>query len=267
MKWCISVLTRGYPENASYSTLIKRNVAIHRHAYSHLAPLQLPDVVVFHEGNISGDQQAYIQSHTPDMPLVFKSVEAEFRGAAGKMESKWCRATPLSDSFSIGYKHMCRFWFGTFFKYLEPYDYICRIDEDCFLREKTRCLYQCIKSTSANYISACQMTWSDDPAVTMGIEALAKSEGFAGTISPPLPYTNFFIVDAKFYRASAEFQKWVRAVEESNGIYVNRWGDLPLWGMVLSCGIGSWCVDKRVIYDHDSHGLRLNDDGCDVARY
>ena len=65
MRNAIIALTRGYPQNKSlYDTLIKRNESIYNHINKHR---NVPaDMILFHEGNISSDDQSYINSHYPD---------------------------------------------------------------------------------------------------------------------------------------------------------------------------------------------------------
>ena len=78
------------------------------------------------------EQQEYIQSKTPNLPIIFTTVS--FYDNKNTNESL-CPPTELSNGFSNGYKNMCYFWSIDFLKYLEKYEYIIRIDEDCILEK------------------------------------------------------------------------------------------------------------------------------------
>jgi hypothetical protein len=63
-KIAIAVLTRGYNDLESYNKLIARNVLIHdkltiNSKFDY-------DVVIFHEGNITEEHQAYISNNRLD---------------------------------------------------------------------------------------------------------------------------------------------------------------------------------------------------------
>ena len=71
-KNCICVLTKGYKNEKDYNMLIKRNKYILENVYT---ICNYPDIIIFHEGNITNTQQDYIQKQTPDLPLKFIIVK------------------------------------------------------------------------------------------------------------------------------------------------------------------------------------------------
>lgn len=87
--------------------------------------LNYPDILIFHEGNITLEQQNYIQSKTPKLPLKFIIVEFDYNRFNNIKEKTW--------EGNKGYKLMCDFWIDKFFKYTNSYKYLLRIDEDCFI--------------------------------------------------------------------------------------------------------------------------------------
>ena len=49
-------------------------------------------------------------------------------------------------------------------------------------------------------------------------------------------------------------------IYESNCIFSNRWGDLPIWGYILSYLVDKkhYIEDKSISYYHGSHNKKIN---------
>jgi len=257
-------LIRGYADAEKYATLIERNRAIAAVLYSQ-APGDL-DILLFHEGNIGAEQQRHIQSQTPELPLRFVDVSAEFNPSLVRTASQHCQSTHTSQRFPVGYKHMCRFWFHAFFKYTESYRFVLRIDEDCVLQHFDYAgLKGRLDSKELAYITPYWSTDSGD--VTMGLAKLATTFAAEKQLQvaawPCLsknPYTNVFFMDASVVRSLPHFQNFIDKVEATGCIYVNRWGDLPLWGVVLWCLLPTRLAAQspRIGYFHGSHKKLIN---------
>ena len=64
MKNAIVVLTKGYKKLKFYHKLITRNISIYNHIFiQHKINFNEYDIIIFHEGNITNEQQIYIQSY------------------------------------------------------------------------------------------------------------------------------------------------------------------------------------------------------------
>jgi len=70
MKTAVFCLTRGYQNPAMYSRLITRNMSIQKLIGT------FPDLVLFHEGNISPGHRQFIETKTPAMK--FKWIQVPF---------------------------------------------------------------------------------------------------------------------------------------------------------------------------------------------
>ena len=57
---CIAVLTKGYKNNNDYKKLIDRNQHIYKNCYK---ILNYPDILIFHEGNITLSQPLANTTH------------------------------------------------------------------------------------------------------------------------------------------------------------------------------------------------------------
>ena len=74
------------------------------------------------------------------------------------------------------------------------------------------------------------------------------------------PYTNFMVMNIEFFKNNTVVKKILKEIEESHGIYSNRWGDLPIWGMILSTLIDEthYFENKNISYFHASHNKTIN---------
>ena len=176
-------------------------------------------------------------------------VSAEFAPCDAQATSEYCSRTELSEAKPDGYKRMCRLWYSGVWKYLKRYDYILRFDEDNLLvhghwPEDIRHFgtVKCVHQDAADVtLGLTKFFWNSDRR---------EHEKF-------YPYTNVMFVNVQWVLSDINLQYMFRAVERSNCICINRWGDLPLWGETLA-RLG---VRPRVLhnwsYVHASHGDNL----------
>lgn len=257
MKKCIAVLTRGHENMEGYEELIKRNQCIDKH----LVDKDGTDLLFFHEGNIHASQQEYIMSKTPHLRIRFVNVKEGNHAFRKEKEKVRIRA---GSCFSMGYRHMCSFWFIDFWCLVKDYDVMLRIDEDCLIEFSCDWAMQELGHTFL--LAGAEV--SDEPHVVMGLNESTLQ--FVGTeirnrsFHPrhPItgPYTNVFGINLKQIRRHLLLRKYIRHVEKSNRIYSHRWGDLPLWGEVVHYLLPphSLRIDKRIVYYHGSHSRKTN---------
>jgi hypothetical protein len=253
MRSCIAVLTRGYSDISGYDLLIKRNLAIQMNLCN-----KSIDILIFHEGNITGEHQSHIIDKTPCLEIHFINVN---NGLAFKSHKSEIEFDPGTSLFGIGYRHMCSFWFVDFWNFVKNYDYLLRIDEDCFVNCNIDEIF--LKLTDHLFITGTY--FNDEQFVTRGLNdfSLQFMNHYANCEFKPRlpsgPYTNLFGISLKI-RNNDLFQKYVNEVDISNKIYERRWGDLPLWGEVIEYifGQGTILVDKTIKYYHESHNLQVN---------
>jgi hypothetical protein len=219
------------------------------------------DVIIYHEGNITLEQQNYIQMNSPRLPLIFKKIE--FINNNNK-NNCLCPPTNLSNSFTMGYKNMCYFWSIDFLKYLENYEYIIRIDEDCELLRIPTNIIEIYKNNNTVFSSGFYQG-EDDADVTVGLKSLFQYFIDNNNIKPyknkiECPYTNFMVVNINYFNNNKTIQKVLTLIKESNCIFSNRWGDLPIWGYILSYLVheSMYITDKSIMYLHGSHKKKIN---------
>jgi hypothetical protein len=268
-KTAIVTLTRGYSNKEYYKSLIIRN----KHILDNIVSKSDNDfdVIIYHEGNISNDDQFYISSQTPGLNLKFISVKSSSIGSAfddrkNIINNELCPPTPQSNAFPLGYKHMCHFWSIDFMNFLKDYKYIIRIDEDCFVTKFNTQFLDKMESDEI-YFASPNFQDQDDWFVIVGLEKLWNEFIVENNINPikkfdeiKCPYTNFMIVNMDFLNKNTIILKMLDKIDKSHGIYSNRWGDLPIWGMILSTLVDEkyYTETKEISYFHGSHNKMIN---------
>jgi hypothetical protein len=264
-------LTRGYPlrKLRSYRTLILRNKAIRRHFSAKVSPEYDTVHRIFHEGNIPFFHQALIRLASLPLRLEFVNVKEFFEDFARKSRSPVtanCPETPLSARFSVGYKTMCAFWVNGFLKYTADFDVVFRIDEDCeVLAGDFRDVVEKLLNKDVDY-AVPYLQGPDNPDVTRGLAEFAEiwHSEHPETTPPSVainPYTNIFALRLDAVRSNGNILSFLHAVSETGCISRNRWGDLPVWGALLSLYKNDLRLAVRpdIHYRHGSHGTIIRD--------
>lgn len=268
-KNAVVVLTRGYNDFRKYKFLIKRNISI----AINLKDKKNTDILIFHEGNIILEHQNLIKRNTPLLNIIFINVKE--KGDAFSNEKSKIPIYKPTQVYEIGYRHMCSFWFVDFWNYVEEYDKIIRVDEDCIIQFDIMETFELL-----NDKVACYGTWvKDDEYVVCGLRNFTleflknNSIEIKNSITPEYidtyvgnwnsnisgPYTNVVCLNLKLLRENEILKKYISKIKSSNCIYIYRWGDLPLWGEVLNYLYDSseHLKTKKIKYTHDSNGINL----------
>ena len=251
-KCAICVLTRGYVEKEKYDSLLKRNECIS----NQLKTNEIIPIIIIHEGNITNEQQDYIKEASPTLNIIFHSIDFDKERENVKVDNE-------TKGFKMGYRHMCSFWFEHMFAYkeFEPYDYILRIDEDCQMKTNIENIFDHIYKSETNY-AVCANTDIDHAKVTRNMNkttlSFMKNE-YLKAKSPGGPMTQMIGFNMKMLRKEKMLHDYIEHVHETKMIYINRWGDLPLWGEVFHYILpGKLKVDKSIKYYHGSHNKHVN---------
>ena len=271
-KNAIVLLTKGYNNLSMYNRLIARNNLIYEKIISKIDTEYIKniDIIIFHEGNINDSDKEYIQNGTPKIILNFINIKETFPKTAfddkkNIINYELCPPTKLSNSFSLGYKHMCHFWSIDFLEYLKDYKYIMRIDEDCLLDKFDINIFNIMQEKNLVYISPFFQK-QDNSDVIIGLDKLLNNFINLNNIIPyknfsdiNCPYTNLMIIDIEYFNNHIITKKFLEYVEFSNGIYSNRWGDLPIWGVILSIFIDPNLYSNYIdiSYIHDVHRINM----------
>lgn len=169
------------------------------------------------------------------------------------------------DCFSIGYRHMCRFFSGIIFQHpaLKEYDYYWRLDTDSFLLDKINYdVFQFMQERDLEY--GYIDIFKDEPA-SKGLWDTTKKYIEDNNIKPKFLhkfmsngvwdrsyyYTNFEISKLDFWR-SDEFISFFNYLDRSGGIYKYRWGDHVIHLLAVSMFVSEDHVHKfsDIAYQH-----------------
>jgi len=244
----ILCLTKGYKGRRGYKKLIKRTLSIFKQNWAHNY-----DHIIFHEGNITIDDQQYIKDNLTSNADYIKFISIAHMFQQGKLLTKYarnklCRRNFTSNRYSYGYKTMCYFWFVGFLRYCQSYSNILRIDEDCFLEPNQEDPAISVK----NAVFASPFTQGmDNSNLIIGMKKLFTSFIGKSVNKWVSPYTNVMWINIK-WASQPIIQKIQKTVVDSNCIFINRWGDLPLWGITLHI-LGKKIYPLRLDYYHESH--------------
>lgn len=258
----IAVLTRGYNNIHQYNMLIQRNLYISKY----LNNIKQTDILIFHEGNINEVHQNYIKSKTPNLNIIFICI-LEFAFDKSKRNIKFYEPTKM---FTLNYRHMCSFWFVDFWKYVEKYEKIIRIDEDCNIFFNLDIVFYLL-----NYKAAIFGNWvMDEDKVTYGLNnfmmMFLKNNNLVQRMKqrkPSGPYTNVIGFNMNILRQNKLLNDYVNEIKASNNIYIYRWGDLSLWGEALSYFFppNFYLKLNKIKYYHGSHNQHV-ENGSNVNK-
>jgi hypothetical protein len=257
MTKCIAVLNRGYTDEKDYYNLIKRNI----HISNNLKDKSI-DILIFHEGNILENHQIFISNKTPELKIKFIDIS----NIAFQDNKKNIEFDKETNAFNLGYRHMCSFWFINFFDAVKNYDKLLRIDEDCYIDSNIDEIFLKLDK----HLFICGSYSRDCNFVTKGLnqhslEFLNENKEkytFKNTSpkNPDGPYTNLIGFSLDKINNNDMFHKYKIKTDNSDMIYKQRWGDLPLWGEVIYYifGIDTIKIDKTIKYFHESHNTYVN---------
>jgi hypothetical protein len=266
MKNAICALTRGYHSIEEYETLIKRNAYIFDNIY--IKNPSIYDIILFHEGNITDDQQIYIQSRTSSMSIQFINVSEEFHESLNNKTGIFSKSLPQNQGFPFGYKCMCRFWSYGFLKYIsDEYKYVIRIDEDCFIYDFPENLCESLNDKDIYFHTGkvCH-NFDESENYAYGLKEftnhfMVKNDIHISVNFTSVPYTNFCIMNAEYFKNCDLFKLWCKEIENEGGIFVSRWGDANIWGIYLSMANidkKNFIEDDRIKYYHGTHFMLVN---------
>tara|TARA_A100001011_G_C14131789_1_gene765766 strand:- start:71 stop:952 length:882 start_codon:yes stop_codon:yes gene_type:complete len=246
MKIAIFALTRGYPqEKSSYSSLIKRNASI----YEHINKFRdnPADIILFHEGNISSNDQKYINSFYPEN-LIFKDVSQYFDVKDLNLEGE--------KKFNLGYRIMCRFNMYHVWKELENYDYVLRVDEDIELIDFDPFVFEKMHNNNIIYLTG-RFT-KDTHRLTNDTLPYFLIENTKLNIKKIYnhknPYTNLYASSVNFWKKE-KVNNLLKKIALSDQQLINRWGDHTVQGLLLNQFKIKISLFKKLEYRHISHNL------------
>lgn len=234
-------------------------------------------VLVFHEGDFSEENIAAIRAGIPgDLGSLvqFVCVDADdFRLPASVTDDiVVANKIIVPDARDLGYRTMCRWWIRHSAKYLEPYEYYMRIDDDSFIEDVLDYdPFEVMRDSGTDY--AANLVHIEHPLNALGLlqissELLGRIERVralflhgqvAETVEPhnlamfltrvpdnlvrhvdpssvsaPIIYYNNFHVARTSVWGHPTITAYFEEIDRSGGIYHFRWGDAALQTIALA---------------------------------
>lgn len=194
-------------------------------------------IIIFHE-DFDDEIISYVSDSVP-MKLQFEKVEFNFPSFLDKKYSKDLYLDVNKRTYSLGYRHMCKFFSNDVFYHpaLSDYDYCWRLDTDSFiLAEINEDVFEVMER--GNFVYGYLISERESPALAddfkFFVEKYARNnlikikdvKDFSknGEWLRETFYTNFEISKIGFWK-SREYQHYFEAINKSGGIYKFRWGD------------------------------------------
>jgi alpha 1,2-mannosyltransferase len=143
--------------------------------------------------------------------------------------------------FTMGYRHMCRFFTGWLYEQeiMQNYEYYLRLDTDSFVLSFINFdLFVWMRNNNCEYSYIKDAIQIDNPKVVIGLwETTAKwlvENGFQTETSiteiqeGKMFYTNFELAKTSSFLKGSKYFDFYKFIDVSGGIFQNRWGDAPL---------------------------------------
>lgn len=244
MKAAIVALTRGYPGNKKlYEKLIKRNQSI----YNKINKLRRisADLILFHEGNISEEDQLYIKSFYPE-EISFVDASRYFQKNNLTLAGE--------EKFNLGYRQMCRFNMFHIWDEIKDYSYILRVDEDIEILKINPYFFEYMEKNNITYMTGRftkdihRLTNETLPYfliknTQMNVKKIYNHKN---------PYTNLYATSVDFWRENTN-HLLLEKIALSDDQLINRWGDHTVHGLILNHNNEKIKLFPKLEYKHISH--------------
>lgn len=251
----------GYSAFVESATRIREAFQLER-AYPHL---------VLHEGNLDVAHQASLRSRVPW--LSFINVSTVWGDA---------KNVPMRDATDrpLGYNHMCRFFAMQIFGVVHElgYAWIMRVDDDIFFLRRVaydpfRLLFE-----RPEAVYGYGVLNREEHEVTVATlqpwlvewckrRRLAFCEATAAEVFSHMYFNNLFAANVEWWLRDPGVRDLMQDVDQSAGIYRNRWGDAPLHTAALKLLIPGDNSSQRIIRFPEIAYIHFSTDNLVVDGY
>ena len=233
-------------------------------------------VLVFHEGDFTEADIAAIREGIPNelgSLIQFRQVDADDFQVPDSVMSDVVDANRIivPDARSLRYRTMCRWWIRHAARYLAPYEFYMRLDDDSFIEDTIDYdPFRLIRDVGVDYAS--NLVHIEHPLNALGLQELSQDVlddsgrlrslflhgDVAETIDPSklmaflaripaslrehvnteelscpiIYYNNFHVARTSLWRHPV-IARYFKAIDQSTGIYQLRWGDAALHTVAL----------------------------------
>lgn len=198
------------------------------------------DKIWFHETRIRATRA---EAHDPTNRLTLMDISKDW------------------DFDQSGYKNMCRFHSIEVWKYLVPYEFAMRMDQDIFIRELRVDLWSWMRRHGVDYAYGRRKVDSHRTTRDTYVPFVHTLLGSKTRDDWPIMnyYNNLFVTRPQFW-AQPVVQRFLQQVNTSGGIFKHRWGDSNIQATILRHLSANVRMIPNISYSHGSHNFVLYSD-------
>ena len=167
--------------------------------------------------------------------------------------------------FTMGYRHMCRFFSGWMYDQpiLKNYEYYLRLDTDSFVLSMVPYdIFEWMRNNKCEYGFIDQAVQQDNPMVVEGLWKTIETWVDSNNIQVYKPisqipdgrmfYTNFEVGKVSSFTTGSAYYNFYNFIDSVGGIYTKRWGDAPIkfLGVTLFVSPQTIKAVRGFIYQH-----------------
>jgi len=226
------------------------------------------DVICFYEPNFCKNEIALLKEKYKFINLKLEQIEFQLPNYDETIKEQILEYFPHPEDihrnnghkgFSMGYRHMCRFYAGAFMKLpiLDSYKYVWRLDTDSYIlnkihynvfdrMHKNNAIYGCINIQN-DHLGAIKNLWETCENYFSKENNIFKDENKSKHFQK-VYYSNFEIFDMEWFK-SDPYQKFYNYIDSTGGIYINRWGD----HVIRYIGLNALSHKSRFLFFDDIH--------------
>jgi hypothetical protein len=222
------------------------------------------DIICFYEKDFPEEELEYLKNALSILKVSFVNIDFEIPNFYSQETLQSIPQYyphpdfPQANGFSIGYRHMCRFFAGAMFHHplILQYKYLWRLDTDSFIvspicynifdkLEQNNCLYGYI-NIQHDHPGVIKNLWEISEEY---FRKLNKCNIFE---NPQIKfhknrvfYTNFEVFNVEWF-AGNDYKNYFDFIDESAGVYKYRWGDHSIRYIALNS-----LLDEKQLYFYD----------------
>ncbi len=223
------------------------------------------DLIFFHEGNlgekykskIKSFQSIFNSSNNSKININIKFVEVPDFQISNETLSYLNSKTLDMGNIRTGYSSMCRFWSFGFLNYIDEYDYVIRIDDDCIVLNNFENI---ISSLENRYICFPKSSGENYREGFVDFLKTYFDKCVIDETQIDAPYTNFCGFNINKIKKDKRILNFFREIENNHFIHKYSWGDTLLWGIIIKYFLKNddYLQMDKIQYIHLSHLTYVN---------
>lgn len=222
------------------------------------------DVIIFHEK----DLEPFKDKIKHNVKLIFKEIKFKLPDYSDDILKEIPELYPhpthqngpiayWHKGFTMGYRHMCKFFFCDIFRHISEYEYSMRLDTDSFIHSPLNYdIFEYMKFKDAIYSFIAPAIQLDNPLVCKDLNNIVKEwiienrilvkENIDNIPNGKVYYTNYEICKVDWFLNDYRSNLFYKFINDTGKIYSARWGDHILRYLQMNL----FCEQSKLIPSH-----------------